>query len=38
MQDWPDANSWITEPEILLSDLVDLSGRFDIVMMRDASG
>ena len=38
MQDWPDANSWIAEPEILLSDLVDLSGKFDDVMMRSESG
>ena len=37
MQDWPDANSWIANPESLLTDLVRLSDAFDEVMMRGPS-
>ena len=37
MQDWPDANSWIANPETLLNDLEKLSEGFDEVMMRGPS-
>ncbi len=37
MQDWPDANSWIANPETLLTDMVRLSDAFDEVMMRGPS-